>query len=505
MTVVRNAVSNVAERVITAVLTVVTVPVQVHLLGLEAYGLLGFVASLQLLFGVLDFGLGPTIIREVAADTAGAGQHTRALVQTFSGLYWSIALLAGTLLSVSAPWIADHWLHLGTLPAGTAVLAVRLIALSVLLRWPVSLYAGAVAGAQRLDIVNGVRIAMSCLKLLGGLLILLWFRTVASYLLWLAGAAFCEVACYMVVAVRVVPNFSLRPAFSTAALRKVWKFSLHMNLISMMAALFVQADRLMISRLLPIVELGVYSVAYNLAAALSILSTVVTAALFPAFAQHVGEGTTNDARRWCTVATEIVMFLAAGAASGLVFYGDALIALWISPDASLRASRTAAILSVGFLTSAAVSVPYTLAVAAGHTSLLLAINLAAVLVYVPLLYWLVSHYGINGAAWAWVGLNAYYLTVMIPLIHRRMSLEPVGQWLLRRVLPFSAVGLLVVGGSRIVVRTVGVRGNWPLLVALLMAGVVYAIVAFPFLDASVGAYLQGWRRRYWPAGQAPTA
>ena len=280
MTIIRNAVSNVAERIITALLTLITVPIQVRLLGLEAYGLLGFVASLQVLFAILDFGLGPTVIREVAAGTAGTGRHSRALIQTFSGVYWSIAVVAKAFLVMSAPWIATHWLHPGALPTSTVVLAIRLIAISVLLRWPVSLYAGAIAGAQRLDAVNGIRIAMSALKLLGGLLVLLWFRTVTSYLLWLALSAIVEVACYMVVAVRLVPSFSLQPGFSLAALRRVWRFSLHMNVISVLSAVFVQTDRLLISRLLPIAELGVYSVAYSLAVGLSILQNVISTALF---------------------------------------------------------------------------------------------------------------------------------------------------------------------------------------------------------------------------------
>ena len=222
------------------------------------YGLLGFIASLQVVFNILDFGLGPTIIREVAAGTVDGRAHNRALFQTFSGLYWSIALAAGFGLALAAPWLADRWLQAGALPAQTVILAIRLIAVSILLRWPVSLYAGAIAGVQRLDIVNAIRIATSVFKLLGGLLVLVLSRSLVVYLVWLAVAALAEVSCYVVMSARLVPGMSFRPGISRAVLQRVWRFSFHMNLISMLAVVFAQADRFAISRLLPLAELGFY-------------------------------------------------------------------------------------------------------------------------------------------------------------------------------------------------------------------------------------------------------
>jgi O-antigen/teichoic acid export membrane protein len=505
MTIVRNALTNVAERIISAVLMLVAVPIQIRLLGMEAYGLLGFVASLQVLLSILDFGLAPTVIREVAADTAEAREHSRALIQTFSGVYWSIALAAGTFVVLVAPWLASHWLHAGSLSDAVVVLAIRLIAISVLLRWPVSLYAGAIAGAQRLDAVNAIRIASSLLKILGGLLVLLYFRTLASYLVWLALAAVAEIACYMTVAARLVPNLTFRPGFSRSALEKVWRFSLHMNVMSMLTALFVQADRLMISRLLPIAELGFYSVAYSLAMCISILQNVVSTALFPALAQGLEQRDAAEIRKWCAIATEIVMYLACGAGSALIFYGYDLLTVWISHDSAARASGPAAILAAGFVAAAAVSVPYTLAIAAGETSAPLAVNAAAGVVYLPVLYWLVHTWGIAGAAWAWVGLNTYYLVVLLPLLQRRLSMEPVLRWFARHVLPFVGTALLVIGGGRVAIRSFHVVGLWPSIAALGVSGALYAVVALAFVDPSVRVQVNTWRRRYWPLQKAPIA
>ena len=309
----------------------------------------------------------------------------------------------------------------------------------------------------------------------------------------------------MATSVRVVPSLSLRPGFSSSALSKVWRFSLHMNLISCFALLFVQTDRLMISRLLPIAELGFYSVAYTVAGGLSIIQSVVSTALFPALAQQVRLAEPADIQKRCGIATQVLMYVVCGIGSVLIFYGRDLLTVWISSDTAMRSAVSMVVLSSGFMLSAAVSVPFTLAIAAGQTTLPLAANGAAALVYLPVLYWLVRNWGIDGAAWAWGILNAYYLLVLLPLLQRRIPMEPVHRWFLRHVFPFASSGLLVVGGSQIAVRYLWGEGPRQSIAGLVVGGLAYASLAFTFLDANVVDRFRTWRRGYTGLQKVPTA
>ena len=64
----RNVAANVAGGVWNIVLNLAVVPIQIRILGPEAFGLVSFMATLQLILSVLDLGLTVTVIREVAAD-----------------------------------------------------------------------------------------------------------------------------------------------------------------------------------------------------------------------------------------------------------------------------------------------------------------------------------------------------------------------------------------------------------------------------------------------------
>ncbi|MEA2488303.1 MAG: hypothetical protein QOH21_95, partial [Acidobacteriota bacterium] len=66
----RNVAANFAGNLTTAVMAVVFIPVYVHYLGIEAYGLVGFSATLTSILGIANVGLSTTLNREFARRSA---------------------------------------------------------------------------------------------------------------------------------------------------------------------------------------------------------------------------------------------------------------------------------------------------------------------------------------------------------------------------------------------------------------------------------------------------
>src|SRR5690242_8469307 len=107
----RNVAANVIGGVWNIALNLVVVPVQIRILGAEAYGLVSFMATLQTILSVLDLGLTVTIIRDVAADQSPRRQDSRELVQTALTLYAIVGLVFGIILALGADWFARNWLN----------------------------------------------------------------------------------------------------------------------------------------------------------------------------------------------------------------------------------------------------------------------------------------------------------------------------------------------------------------------------------------------------------
>jgi O-antigen/teichoic acid export membrane protein len=66
MIIKRNAIANYVGLAYTSLIGVVMLPVYLHYLGAEAYGLIGFFVLLQSWLALLSMGLFPTLARQVA-------------------------------------------------------------------------------------------------------------------------------------------------------------------------------------------------------------------------------------------------------------------------------------------------------------------------------------------------------------------------------------------------------------------------------------------------------
>ncbi|MBM4126991.1 MAG: hypothetical protein FJ247_06540 [Nitrospira sp.] len=60
-----------------AVLSLVLVPIYIRFLGIEAYGLIGFLVALQAALAIFDLGMGATLNREIARLSAETHQRQK--------------------------------------------------------------------------------------------------------------------------------------------------------------------------------------------------------------------------------------------------------------------------------------------------------------------------------------------------------------------------------------------------------------------------------------------
>jgi O-antigen/teichoic acid export membrane protein len=134
-----------------ALMSFVFVPWTIKYLGVEAYGIIGFFASIQAVLYLLDMGLSLTFSREIASlsGKGDSGQAMRDLTRTFATVYWGIALLAGLLFVGFAPLFAHYWLKAEAISTTTITYATLIMGLSIIARWPGNIYSGGLTGLQR--------------------------------------------------------------------------------------------------------------------------------------------------------------------------------------------------------------------------------------------------------------------------------------------------------------------------------------------------------------------
>ena len=93
----RNVIANFAGKAWAVLMSLAFVPVYIKLLGIEAYGLIGFFLTLVAILSLLDLGLGTTLNRRLAqlSIEKNAAQEMCDLLRTLELIYLIIGIVIG--------------------------------------------------------------------------------------------------------------------------------------------------------------------------------------------------------------------------------------------------------------------------------------------------------------------------------------------------------------------------------------------------------------------------
>lgn len=444
-----NVIANIVGQGWAVLMTVLVVPLYIKLVGIEAFGLIGFFVMLQGLLVVLDLGLGQTLNREMAKYSAlpDTLKETRNLLRSLEIVYWIVGIVMGASIVMLSPVIAQHWIKAQALSQETVQRAVLMMGLIVALQWPVSLYLSGLMGLQRQVLVNAIRIATSTVAGVGGVAVLgLLSRDIVALFIWQVVVAGVSVVLVAVLLWRALSLHGHSPRFSSAALQRVKRFAAGMTGITLTGIVLIQADRVVLSNLLSLDRFAYYTLAWVVANGMYVFIGPIYSSFSPRFAALAVHGNTAELRSLYHQGCQLMAALIAPVAAVLFFCSHEVIELWTgAAETAANAAPIVSLLIIGTTLNGLMNLPFALQLAHGRTGIGLAINLALIALAFPTLIFMANTFGAVGGAAVWAGLNALYLLVGIPVTHHKLMPGATREWLLRDVaLPFIVAVAIVV-------------------------------------------------------------
>jgi O-antigen/teichoic acid export membrane protein len=434
-----NIIANFGGQIWSIVMGVAFVPIYIRILGIEAYGLIGFFLSLQGFFLILDMGLSSTLNRELARYThfGADAEQQRDLVRTLEWLYWPTGLLiAFGVLFFSGP-IANNWLNPVMLGPDRTAHAIALMGLAAALQWPCGLYAGGLRGLERQVALNGMNALFATLRSGGAAAVIAFGSpTIEAFLWWQVAVGALHTLTSSLLLWKMLPVGTGLPRFRAGLLHELSGFALGMTGTVALSFLLMQSDRIILAKLLPLNEFGYYVVAATVAAALPSVIQPFFGALYPRFSGLVAAGDKPRLIALYHQGNQLLAVTVAAVGSTLAFFSVDVLRLW-THDAQL-ADKSGPILSllvIGSALNALMYLPYALQLAHGWTRLAALQNLVAVFIIVPMIWLLGRQFGGIGAAMAWFTLNLGYVCIGVPLMHRVILPGEMQDWYLKDVLP----------------------------------------------------------------------
>lgn len=448
-------------------------PIYLKMLGIEAYGLIGFFAMLQVWLTLLDLGMMPASVREMARYTSKERsiQQTRELLYSFEVVSGAIGAAIVLTLAGCGSFIGTNWLKSNVISSSSIQEAVTVMGLILALRLPEGLYRSCLVGLQQQVWLNVGLVISATIRSIGAVICLSYIdSSIHVFFLWQAFASLITLLAFATAVHLSLPSAPLPVRFSKAAVVSVGKFAAGMAGINLLAMLLTQVDKVLLSRLLSLENFGYYMLASAVVGVMYSFSAPITQAVFPAMAEDATNSSQERLANTFHRAANLHSAVIAPIAIALIFLAHPLIFSWTANSkVADQVAPIVSLLSVGTLFNIVMHMPYFLQVANGRTKLLLRGNVVAVVVMIPLLIWLVPIWGAVAAAAIWAALNAGYLLIIAPLTFHASLPGETGKWIINDVLKPATAAAIVFGvstlfpfgeGDRVIqaLRTIAVGG-----------------------------------------------
>lgn len=469
-----------------ALMSLAFVPVYVAKLGIESYALISIYSMLQAWLALLDLGMSPTLGREMARFNAGvtSPQLIRDQLRSIEVICGGVALLAAVAIASGAGFVAEHWLRTD-LPPGEVRGALAIIGVVVAIRFCESIYRSALYGLERQAWFNAVNVLLATARFAGGALILIFVESsLRAFFFWQLAISLIALLVLSSKLYGLLPAGD-RPGRPTAeAMRGIRGFALGMMGINLLSLLLSQADKLVLSKLLPLEQFGYYALAATICSILVAASSPVSQALFPQLTRYASVGDSDHFVSSYHFGCQFIAVTSTSLGACLAFFPEPILLTWSgNPHLAATTAPLLRFLAIGTVLNVLMQIPYFGLLAMGRTKFPFWVNIIALCFFVPALCLGVPAYGAVAAAIAWVALNLGYIFIGLPLLHREFLPREMMAWFFRDTLPpvgaVSAVGVLALAiapsseaGRLHWLLFLGVYGLATIVAAIAVAGIL---------------------------------
>ena len=404
MRLLANASANYVGAAAVVGLPILVLPFFVHALGESTWGIVGLIVSIQSLLGALDTGFSQVLIREFALRSGargGSSQSGADLLYSCERVYWFVALTIGVAGVVAALLVT---MFVSAAPGHrwpVAAIAALCGGLLCAAQLPGFLYRSAVMGAQAQVRLNAIVITAALVRSVGGAVLVTLIPTVATYVIVSVVVLLLETLARRQLAWRVVGAIDSRKPWSAREFRAVLRDMSILAVAVICGGFAAQADKLVVSAMLPVSTLAHYFIASQVALGALQLIYPLTSAALPQVVQLSG-----SPRAQFRLNLRLFGIIAALVVAGAVAYllvGQAVLRLWLRhDDLATRVYGLLAFMLVGVAGNALCNVGYMRWLATNRVLGILGMNVAALAVMLLLAPLMVDRWGEQGAAQAWI-------------------------------------------------------------------------------------------------------
>lgn len=267
-------------------LSVLTVPLLIRLIGLGEYGLWAFVSATIAMVTLVEAGLSLSTTVFVSRDLASGDRQGVMTTLTITTLAMGcLASVAATGLWLAAEPLSRFLPDLSPVQRSQMAQAFSIGAVAVWARLIQQVLAGLKQAYQRYDLLNLLQTGQAIGLTLGSLTVAWRGGGIVELMQWQAVVVVICLLLHMFFGLRLLVGGAIRPRWDAVKARQILRYSLTAWFGIIGTAVFSQADKLIVGAILGPVALGLYAAVTSITAQINSLSAVTIEPHFPVITQ----------------------------------------------------------------------------------------------------------------------------------------------------------------------------------------------------------------------------
>ena len=410
----RNSVLNLVGYIVPMAVGLLTVPIITSELGPARFGLLSLALAILEYSNLFDLGLGAATTRQVSASLATKDSNVSEVIGSSIASQVMLGLLGSLVLILVSPLLVHRVFVIPPELEPEALRVFRVLAMMIPPTVVLVSLRGILEAAQRFDLSNGIRIPSS----------------VATFLIPAVGAArgfslptivlmllLTRIMIVLVMAFavsRAVPGHQWRLKMDWVTMRPLFVFGGWMSISNIVSPMLIYLDRFMLGGLVGVAAVGYYTAPFDGVMRMLIIPASLMGAVYPSISALAATGNHEAIHRVYAEAVKKTVLLLVVPVLTLAIFGPWLLRLWLGEAFAEQGQTAVRILAFGVLLNAIAHVPSGFITALGRPDIKAKLHVIELMIHVPVAYFLISRFGIVGAALAWtarVGLDAILLFI----------------------------------------------------------------------------------------------
>jgi O-antigen/teichoic acid export membrane protein/GT2 family glycosyltransferase len=434
----RNTILNLVGQIVPMLIGLLSIPMLITRLGMERFGLLSLVWVVIGYFTFFDLGLGRAIIK-VVAEKIGKNEeeHIPKIVWGALSIMTAMSLIGSIVLCLLTPTLVTSVFKIPSSLHNEAVNAFYGLSLSLSFVTLTAGLRGILEARHRFDYANILQTLTGATSFVGPLVVSFYSQNIAAIVAVIIIARLLLFVVHLILVLRLYPDLRRPGHIDRQTIKRLFRFATWMTVSNIVSPIMVYFDRFILGAIVPVATLAFYTTPFEVVNRLLVVPAAMVRTLFPAFAFLGIDRSSEHVTTLFERGLKFLWFVLFPAVFLIVYFGREGLGLWLGADFAHESTIVLQILAIGILLNGLAYIPFTLLQSADRPDLTAKLHLIELPLYLPLVWFLATRFGVKGAAAAWSIRVALDMILMFTAVFR--IFPAFSKHLLKLMLPFTLI------------------------------------------------------------------